>query len=78
MKLFIGNLNYNTDNKTLKEHLEQFGVIQSCTVVLDKFTFRSKGFAEATTVDKQTAEMIIEGASGSILDGRPLRVEYFT
>lgn len=75
--LFIGNLNYETENETLKKHLEKYGEVTACEIITDKFTFRSKGFAKVETPDESEAEKIIAGAEGIILDGRPLRIERF-
>ncbi|MBN2658880.1 MAG: RNA-binding protein [Spirochaetales bacterium] len=77
IEIFIGNLNYETESERLRDHLGQFGTITRCRVITDKFTFRSKGFATAETTDMAEAEKIISGASGTILDGRPLKVERF-
>ncbi|MDZ4731515.1 MAG: RNA-binding protein [Xanthomonadales bacterium] len=45
MKLIIRNLARTTTEKELKILFEEYGTVQSCDLVLDKYTKGSKGFA---------------------------------
>jgi RNA recognition motif-containing protein len=45
MKLLVRNLTRNTTEAELKALFQPFGTVQSCTLVLDKDTQISKGFA---------------------------------
>jgi len=47
-KLFIGGLNYETDEHKLKEHFGQFGEIVDCVVMRDPNTKKSRGFGFVT------------------------------
>lgn len=44
MKLLVRNLDRNTTETELRTLFEAFGKVQSCTVVTDKYTGKSKGF----------------------------------
>ena len=44
MKLLVRNLDRNTTAPELRTLFETFGKVQSCTVVIDKYTGKSKGF----------------------------------
>ena len=44
MKLLIRNLDRLTTEEELKSLFEEFGVVQSCSLVIDKDTGKSKGF----------------------------------
>lgn len=44
MKLLVRNLDRNTSETELRTLFEAFGKVQSCTVVMDKYTGKSKGF----------------------------------
>jgi len=44
MKIYAGNLSYNTKDEDLKQAFEQFGQVDSAVVVTDKIDGRSKGF----------------------------------
>lgn len=76
--LFIGNLNYETTEETLKNHLKGFGPVIECSISLDRFTFKSKGFGRAEIPDREAAEKIIKTANGSMLDGRPIKIDFFS
>lgn len=75
--IFIGNLNFETNHKTLMKLLEEYGNILSLKIETDKFTQRSKGFAKATVEDRETAEKIISALNGAVIDGRIIRVEIY-
>lgn len=44
MKLLVRNLDRNTTEDELRTLFEAFGKVQSCTIVMDKYTNKSKGF----------------------------------
>ncbi|XP_077996819.1 uncharacterized protein LOC144450125 [Glandiceps talaboti] len=48
LKLFIGGLNRNTDDDTLRLYFEQFGTIKDSVVVKDNTTQKSRGFGFVT------------------------------
>lgn len=45
LKLFVGGLNYLSMQADLRSYFETFGKVQSCTLLTDKQTGKSKGFA---------------------------------
>ena len=44
MKLFVGSLSYNTTDQALRDAFSQAGTVVTATVIMDKFSGRSKGF----------------------------------
>lgn len=56
-KLFIGGLNYETTEETIKQHFEQWGEIVDCVVMKNPSTKRSRGFGFITY---KAAEMLDE------------------
>ena len=44
MKLLVRNLDRNTSETELKVLFDAYGTVQSCTIVMDKETGKSKGF----------------------------------
>ncbi|BFZ06485.1 hypothetical protein BsWGS_09524 [Bradybaena similaris] len=50
-KLFVGGLNYETDEESLKSHFEQWGEIVDCVVMRDPDTKSSRGFGFITYKD---------------------------
>lgn len=73
MKLYIGNMSYNTVEDTLKELFSNYGEVLSVTIMKDKFTEQSKGFGFIEMSD-ETYERAIGGMNGKEVDGRRLRV----
>ena len=72
-KIYVGNVSWRSTEDELREFFAQFGEVQSVTVVTDKETGRSRGFA-FVEMDKDAARAAIEQADGRELGGRQLRV----
>ncbi len=45
MTIYVGNLNYKVGEQDLNELFSAYGDVQSVSLISDKFTGRSKGFA---------------------------------
>ena len=74
MRLYVGNLDYATTNDELKAAFEQFGAVESATVIMDRETGRSKGFGFVDMNNDEEAKAAIEGLDGKPLGGRNIRV----
>lgn len=74
MRLYVGNLAFATTNEGLKAAFEQFGAVESATVIMDRDTGRSKGFGFVDMNNDEEAKAAIEGLDGKPLDGRNVRV----
>ncbi len=74
MRLYVGNLAFSTTNDELKAAFEQFGAVESATVIMDRETGRSKGFGFVDMGNDEEAKAAIEGLDGKPLGGRNLRV----
>jgi RNA recognition motif-containing protein len=59
-KLYVGNLSYNTTDEDLRELFAQAGTVKSVTVMRDRDTGRSRGFA---FVEMETNEEATEAIS---------------
>ena len=44
MKLYVGNLSYNTSEDELRDAFAQYGEVASAKIITDRDTGRSKGF----------------------------------
>src|SRR4051794_32456587 len=72
MKLYVGNLPFNTTADELRDVFEQHGPVVSAQVVSDRETGRSRGFA---FVEMETGgEEAIEQLNGAQFQGRSLTV----
>lgn len=76
--IFIGNLNYDTTVDRLSDFLSPFGTLEKCEIIVDKYTFKSKGFAYAELDSPETADRIISNLNGKTLDGRTVKIEYYS
>jgi len=73
MKLYVGNLPYSMGDDELREVFEEFGTVQSASVLMDRETGRSRGFGfvEMDDADGKSAMTALDGRD---IDGRALRV----
>ena len=74
MLIDAGNLPYRLTEDQLRETFEEFGQIQSCTLMNDKMTGRSKGFGFIEIPDDNQARAAIAGLNGKDFDGRKMDV----
>ena len=74
MRLYVGNLSYGTSDNDLQKVFEQFGAVDSASVVTDRETGRSRGFGFVQMPDSQEAQAAIDGLNGQEVDGRRLTV----
>ena len=73
-KLYVGNLAFQTTSEELQSLFAQVGTVESASVVEDRMTGRSRGFAfvEMSTADE--ANSAIEQFNGKEVGGRALKV----
>jgi len=74
-KLYVGNLSFQTTGDALKQLFEDDGrTVQSVSIVTDRDTGQSRGFAFVEMGSPADAEAAIAALDGYELDGRSLRV----
>lgn len=73
-KLFVGGINFQTDEDTLKEAFAQAGTVESASIITDRETGRSKGFGFVEMASEEEAQKAIEMWDGKELDGRSVTV----
>jgi RNA recognition motif-containing protein len=73
-KLYVGNLSYNTTREQLVELFSQAGEVTEATVINDRETGRSKGFAFVEMATDEAAQEAIQRFNGQMLDNRNLTV----
>src|SRR6266849_2164015 len=73
-KLYVGNLSFNTTETDLQDLFAQAGPVQEVTLMQDKFTGKSRGFAFVTMSTEQDAQKAISEFNGKTVEGRPLTV----
>ncbi len=75
MKLLVRKLARNTSEETLRQLFETHGMVQSCTLVLDKQTGGSKGFAFVEMPKPGDAKLAMKRLNGLSVDGSNIRVK---
>jgi len=73
-KIYVGNLNYNTNESDLTELFEAYGTVVSAAVITDRDTGNSKGFAFVEMGSEDEARAAISALDGNEVDGRQLKV----
>ncbi len=73
-RLYVGNLSFHTSEDALRDAFGEFGSVMDAKVIMDRETGRSRGFGFVTMDSGDAATKAIEGMDGTVLDGRPLRV----
>lgn len=74
MKLYVGNLAFQTSSEELQELFAQAGTVESASVVEDRDTGRSRGFGFVEMSSKEEGQAAIAQFNGKEINGRSLTV----
>lgn len=74
MNIFVGNLPYSATDADLRSAFEAHGTVSSASVILDKFTGKSRGFGFVEMPNREEALAAISALNEKELKGRTLRV----
>ena len=74
MNIYVGNLSFNTTEDMLREAFEGFGEVSTASIIKDKFSGDSRGFAFVEMPSKEEAMAAIAGLNNQDLEGRALNV----
>ena len=74
MKLYVGNLAFETSGENLRQHFAQAGTVETATVVEDRDTGRSRGFGFVEMSSREEGEAAIQQFNGKEVGGRALNV----
>ncbi len=73
MKLYVGNLSFDTSESQLEALFAEFGSVQSAALVTDRDTGRPRGFG-FVEMDDSAAQAAMGALNGKNVDGRDLTV----
>ncbi len=73
-KIYVGNMNYNTSEDTLRQLFAQYGEVVSVNVITDRYTGRAKGFGFVQMASEDAARAAMAALNGRDVDGRQLKV----
>jgi RNA recognition motif-containing protein len=74
MKLYVGNLSFQTSGQDLQQLFAQAGTVESASIVEDRETGRSRGFGFVEMSSKEEGDAAIAQFNGKEMNGRNLTV----
>lgn len=73
MKLYVGNMSFNTTETSLESLFSNYGDVQEVAIVTDRDTGRPRGFG-FVTMDDEAARAAMDALNGNEFEGRALTV----
>jgi cold-inducible RNA-binding protein len=74
MKLYVGNLAFETTENDLQDLFQQHGTVSQVNLMMDRMTGKSRGFAFVTMGDATQGNAALSALNGEDLNGRALTV----
>ena len=75
MKLLVRNLARSTTEVELRTMFEAHGIVQSCTLIIDKITGKSKGFGFIEMPKSGDAKAAMKTLNGKDVAGKNIRIK---
>jgi RNA recognition motif-containing protein len=74
MKIYVGNLPYELTEQELRQEFEAFGAVSSVSIITDRYSGRSNGFAFVEMPTVSEGQAAIGGLDGKALKDQTLKV----
>ena len=74
MKLYVGNMSFDTEESDLRKAFEEHGKVDSVAIITDRDTGRSKGFGFVEMSNDTEGQAAIDALNDKDLQGRTLKV----
>lgn len=74
MKIYVGNLSFQTTNQDLNDLFGAVGAVESANIIEDRETGRSRGFGFVEMANSEDGDKAIAELNGKEVDGRTLKV----
>jgi cold-inducible RNA-binding protein len=74
MKIYVGNLSFDTTEDELSAEFGSYGKVESVAIPTDRVSGRPRGFAFVEMASKSEAEAAITGLNGATLKDRTIVV----
>ena len=74
MRIYVGNLSFNTEEQGLQDLFTTYGPVESVRLIRDQMTGRSRGFGFVEMSTEQEAKAAVSALDGQMFEGRALTV----
>src|SRR5689334_7800339 len=74
VRLYVGNLSYTATAQEIREIFAAVGSVETCEIVIDRITGRSRGFGFVDMSSMAEAENAVAQLDARVVNGRDLRV----
>lgn len=74
MNIYVGNISYDTSEDDLREAFEEYGEVDSVSIITDRDSGRSKGFGFVEMPNDEEAQAAMDGLNEQDFMGRTLNV----
>ena len=74
MRIYVGNLSWQTDENELRETFAPYGEVVSAQIITDRESGRSRGFAFVEMSNDEEGKAAIEAVNEKEVGGRQLKV----
>jgi cold-inducible RNA-binding protein len=74
MRIYVGNLSYAMSEEELRQVFEDYGQVESATIIMDRDTGQSKGFGFVEMPTESEAQAAIAELNSRQIGGRALTV----
>jgi RNA recognition motif-containing protein len=74
MKIYVGNMSFDSNESELRKAFEAHGTVDSVNIITDRDTGRPKGFGFVEMSNDEEAKKAIEALNGKDFMGRTLNV----
>lgn len=74
MNIYVGNVSFDLSDEELREAFEDHGEVSSASIIMDRETGRSRGFAFVEMPNSSEGEAAIKALDGADIKGRAVRV----
>ena len=72
--IFVGNLDFGVTEEAIRSLFENYGTVERVSLMTDRDTGRSRGFAFVEMTDSAEAERAIAALNGTNVSGRTINV----
>lgn len=72
--IFVGNLSFSTTEDSVRAYFEPYGTVDRVSIITDRDTGRSRGFAFVEMPNDEEAERAIQALNGQDFGGRRLNI----